>query len=427
MGAVAKGEQQTYSSGEPISVPSLGKKRLTLKLRNWTGRPRAWKADASDSWIVPEALEGTVTGQQDLAFLLDGKTLEAGSEVSGTLTVADAATGAAYPVKIAAKVAKAMEFRLVQEVRYITGGGAGSSMPHEVVIKSAPVFNPTVGGQETKEYLLVNSTSSKQTWKLESSHSWLALEPSSGELAAEASLPVKIVVRPEDGDAASHESTVTLTGAGGAVKEQYAVKTRVLPPYREPSLPAGKSMYLNDFDQKGLVKSHEEFGFDWNDPKKPWWIGGNGRGGPYYHRCRPFGQNVIAEVFNYKGTYKDAEKHPFTMGKKSYGRGLWVYPHHETVLAIEGAGFTAFAAEVGFFDKFLQNGLANTGALVNFEVHVDGKVRAQSGIMKPSDPPRLLVVDNLQAAKEIKLVTRLDDLSSDERCLATWGDPRFYR
>jgi hypothetical protein len=427
MAAVAHGEQQSYTAGEPICVPALGRKRLSLKLRNWTGEPRAWQASASAPWIVPEKSAGTVTGQQELGIILDGKTLAAGSEVLGTLVVADAATGTAYPIKIAAKVAKAMEFRVVQEVRYVTGGGAGSSAPHEVTIKTSPVFNPTVGGGETREYSLVNSTSSKQPWKLASSHDWLRLDPTSGELAAESSIPVKIIARPRDRDAASHETTVTLTGAAGAVEEQYTVRTRVLPPYLAPSLPPGEIVYLNDLDPKTLVKSHQEFGFDWKDPKKPWWIGGNNPGGPVYHRCRPFGQNVVAEVFNYKGTYQDAEKYPFTMGKRTYSRGLWVYPHHESVLAIEGAGFTAFAAEVGFFDRFLQNGLANTGALVNFEIHVDGRVRVQSGIMKPSDPPRLLVADNLQRAKEIKLVTRLDDLSSDERCLATWGEPRFVK
>jgi hypothetical protein len=37
------------------------------------------------------------------------------------------------------------------------------------------------------------------------------------------------------------------------------------------------------------------------------------------------------------------------------------------------------------------------------------------------------VVAGLGDAKEVKLVTRRDDHSSDETCLATWGDPRFIK
>jgi len=108
-------------------------------------------------------------------------------------------------------------------------------------------------------------------------------------------------------------------------------------------------------------------------------------------------------------------------------RGCWVVPHHETVFNVEGAGFAAFAAEVGFYDKFGADRMANLGARVAFEVHVDGELRAHSGILKVGDPPRLLAVTGLDKAKEVRLVTRRDHLTSDEHCLATWADPRFIK
>jgi hypothetical protein len=47
--------------------------------------------------------------------------------------------------------------------------------------------------------------------------------------------------------------------------------------------------------------------------------------------------------------------------------------------------------------------------------------------MRFGDAPRLLVADHLEGAKAVKLVTRRHDLVNDWYCLATWGDPRFYK
>ena len=58
---------------------------------------------------------------------------------------------------------------------------------------------------------------------------------------------------------------------------------------------------------------------------------------------------------------------------------------------------------------------------------LDGALRAHSGIVKVGDKPRLLVVTGLEKASEVKLLTRRDDLSNDENCLATWADPRFIK
>ena len=115
------------------------------------------------------------------------------------------------------------------------------------------------------------------------------------------------------------------------------------------------------------------------------------------------------------------------MGKKTFRRGLWAAPTHETVYDVHGEGFTAFAAEVGFWDNVTQNRYANLGATVSFEVYVDGVLRAQSGLMQFGDAPRLLVADGLKNARQVRLVTRRRDLVDDWYTLTTWGDPRFIK
>jgi len=66
-------------------------------------------------------------------------------------------------------------------------------------------------------------------------------------------------------------------------------------------------------------------------------------------------------------------------------------------------------------------------ARVVFEIWVDGSCRAVSGIMALGDQPRLLAVTGLGAARQIKLVTRLDSLKDSPRSLFFWAEPRFYK
>jgi hypothetical protein len=97
------------------------------------------------------------------------------------------------------------------------------------------------------------------------------------------------------------------------------------------------------------------------------------------------------------------------------------------VYNLKDAGYSAFATEVGFHKFFTRQSRANKVAAVNFEIYVDGKVAAQSGLVRPGDEPRLLVVRGLDDASELKLVVRRDNCKNDQYCLATWADPRFYK
>jgi hypothetical protein len=116
------------------------------------------------------------------------------------------------------------------------------------------------------------------------------------------------------------------------------------------------------------------------------------------------------------------------MGGRTFQRGYWAFPRCQTVYRVEGSGFAAFSAWAGF-NRGMETGrgMANRAAVVNCEIYADGRLRAQSGLLRVGDKPRLLVVDGLADAKELALVTRTAGDQNDLRALVTWGDPTFYR
>jgi hypothetical protein len=100
-------------------------------------------------------------------------------------------------------------------------------------------------------------------------------------------------------------------------------------------------------------------------------------------------------------------------------------------LDIEGKGFAALAAEVGpHFNWQLGRGLPSKPRL-HFEVYVDGKFAGHSGLMDLEDGPRLIVVQGLDRAKELRLVTRVDfDQDNRENVMqvtGVWGNPTLYK
>jgi hypothetical protein len=177
---------------------------------------------------------------------------------------------------------------------------------------------------------------------------------------------------------------------------------------------------LNDLDPKRMTW-HVDAGYsrDWKGPR-PWWIE-QGGGLPFYSRV-----NRTPDKFH-DMKREDVAKAPFQLGGKTFTRGLWASPLHETTYNIEGAGFAAFAAEVGTYANCTREraGISSSATRVHFEIYVDGELRTQSGPMTAADGPRLLLAGNLQGAKQIKLVTRRDDLLSDAYTVRTWADPRF--
>jgi hypothetical protein len=114
------------------------------------------------------------------------------------------------------------------------------------------------------------------------------------------------------------------------------------------------------------------------------------------------------------------------IGKEKFTRGLWVYPHFEAVYDLDGSGITAFSAYVGVTRDACDRQIRHQQYRANFEIWVDGRVRAQSGLMRPTDEARYLTVEKINGAKEFKLVTRLDCDQDDPTYLCTWADSQFY-
>ncbi|HUT35177.1 MAG TPA: glycoside hydrolase domain-containing protein [Planctomycetota bacterium] len=394
MQVVFSGEARDLHSREGIPLPALGKARVSVRLRNWTGKPRAWKAAAGEPWIQPAKLEGTLAAQEELPIVLDGARLEPGNIVKGTLTITDAASGRSQAVEITAKVLKPFDFEVQQ-----------------------PVFNVTVGEAESRDFLLVNRTATEQPWKLDSSAPWMKAQPASGQLKPGASLFVTVTVGGASlpREAATLDATLRLempnlprvSEPAGGYREEVAFKTFVIPPYQPPGgkLPEGEPVLLETVSKDLLVRHRS---ISWFNEKET-------------HKAPTFGP--FLDVWH--------GKKPLVIGEKKYEHGLWIKPLHETVYNIEGKGFAAFSAEVGWNRMVTKSdaGLGHTTVRMNFEIHVDGKVVAQSGLMSATDPARLLVVGGMAGAKELKLVSRTHYNADEPLGLAycNWANPTLYK
>jgi len=400
---VQRGRVSKVFSGQGVPLPAMGRETVTVKLRNWTAKPRRWTAATTQPWIRPEKTAGSVSRHEPLAITLDGKDLKPGDTRRGTLTITDVASGTAYPVKIVARVTKPFEFGV-----------------------AVTVFNVVPGGTDSRKYLLANRTAEAQTWKVAASVPWISAAPASGTLPAGGSVFVKVTARAPGEAAAKRSAALTLTAAGEAFRQKADLTVYAIPAYRAPASPAGEFVYLNQV-HKTRLKSFVQVGMDPRRTDTPWWARGM-----HFHRRIQYGEDLKRGGFDRQSGGPEANwaTVPFGMGppdaKKTFQRGLWVYPRFEATYQVAGGGFAAFAAEVGFHKFFTKHAMANRAAAVNFEIHVDGKLAAQSGLMRPGEPPRRLVAD-LTGAKEMKLLVRRDTGANDPYCLATWADPRFYK
>jgi len=100
-----------------------------------------------------------------------------------------------------------------------------------------------------------------------------------------------------------------------------------------------------------------------------------------------------------------------------------------TVYDVAGKGYGAFSAEVKVDSGRRHVGESAGGKKLNFKIHVDGRLRAQSGLMTAADPPRLLVVRDLAGAKAVRLLVRWDRPESEHLGATVgirWLRPRFH-
>ena len=380
---VAPATREEVTAGQ-IVVPALGSTTLTLKIRNWTAKPRRWKASTAEPWIRLGAAAGEVAGRADLTVTLDGRSLKAGSDVKGTVSITDVATGSPRPVRIAARVVE----------------------PFEVVAQST-VYNVLAGGAEEKPFTVRNRTDVEQDWRVTLSAPWLKALPASGRLAPGRSASIRVIARPPANAKALNEAKLTLTGAAGKVTLSTDLHVFVVPPYRRPAaLPAEQKVPLNQAHTK-IVASHRSVNM-------------------FRHQVNTSATFAKALSFWHSGK-------PTIIGKKTYDMALWVLPYHETVYKLAGSGFTAFSAEVGVNAAVAKHAAGHEDLRVCFEVHVDGRLAAHSGLMRSTDAARLLLVEGLDKAKEMKLITRLHGMLYGDRSYlgefahANWADPALYK
>ena len=83
-----------------VNIPAQGQAAVKIKLRNWTDKPRRWKAESAQKWLIPTRTEGSAKGSEDLDVRIDGHLLEPAKKGTGVLTVTDLESAHAYPVTI---------------------------------------------------------------------------------------------------------------------------------------------------------------------------------------------------------------------------------------------------------------------------------------------------------------------------------------
>jgi hypothetical protein len=373
-------------------VPARGKAQVKATLRNWTSAARDWKLAADQDWIRPGAAEGKARpGLQEVAVTLDATRLEPDKPAKGKVTLTDAATGRREDLEITAQVGKVMQ---------MTG--------------QTHAANITVGQSQDVAFTLLNPSASELQWKVEAPVEWVRAQPAGGRLAAGAQVPLTLKVAPPDKDRARHEVDVRIRESGGTEIGQKLV-VHVLPSYQPPAArPTATAVALETVHQD-LVKSVVREGKDRTKEGVRFY---RPDVEPYRYWIQDLGGLFIGQT-------KDAKNK--TVGVKSYATGVGFAVPTDVTYRIEGKGFAAFAAEVGWCAKTgLREERRDKPRLV-FEVYVDGRCAAHSGLMDPADAPRLLVVDGLRDAKEIRLLARLDSDQADSDVRAVWGDPVFYQ
>jgi hypothetical protein len=380
------------------TVPARSKVPLALTLRNWTAQPRAWQVSADQPWIQFPQRQGLATGHQRLEFLVDASRgasfqLAAPSEASSQLanpaqpalhakiSLNDVAAGRTYPIEVTARVGKA--FDLVMPAFDFLGNPGHAACWTPKPIEDQAVFNVAPGGTDGGEYALVNFSGADLSWKAVASSDWLSVSPADGRLAPGQRVFLNVTARIKPRPSVALTTLAgNVTISDGTLHVTRKVVAHLIPPYSPAAaLPSGESVLLADVP-KSRVKLHKS---------RTYWLGTSD---PQRNDYGPrFGRNEQVGP----------------VGSRAPAGTMHAAPEQITVYNVDGAGFAAFSAKVlvpASYAKVLPEQLHRVR--VNFEVHVDGRLRAQSGLMGPDDAPRLLLAEGLTGAKELKLVTRFD-------------------
>jgi len=133
-------------------------------------------------------------------------------------------------------------------------------------------------------------------------------------------------------------------------------------------------------------------------------------------RLQDLDYHSIMQDYGSPGAGKSVDRNPLTLGGQTFPDGIGTHAHSEMALRLNKAALT-FSSTVGVDDEKIGHGS------VRFLIYVDGKLRADSGVMRGGDKPKLLQVD-LRKANSIRLVVEDggDGIDSDH---ADWADAKF--
>lgn len=360
---------------------------VSVQLRNWTEAPRAWKANAEAEWIVPEATTGKLTGRTSLAVKLDARRLKPGTKAEGKLILTDTESGKRHEVTFSVTVAQPFSFVTGKAYDFLgrPGHAGGRSAKR---IHDHAVFNVVGGKPQTRTFTFSSHMPVDVAWKADASVPWLSAESASGTLKPFETIFLRVTVATHKAQAMVNNATLTFREVKGTFEQKAQFKVYAIPGHTAPQVPKGKVVPLSSVAEELTTLLH----------------------GPSYRCFKRVGRKLL----------------PF-FGKPDFMKAWMPY---DLRFGIGGKGFSAFSTKVRVAETMSKNrAYANLPAY--FEVHVDGKLRAQSGPMKAADDPRLLVVKDLEKAKELRLFVRFElpvEKNGRIRRMETrFIEPRFYQ
>jgi hypothetical protein len=373
-------------------IAARGNREVPIMLRNWTNKPRAWKAESGADWITMKKTSGSLAGVEKVILTLDGNKLETAKSKQTAVIFTDTGSGKKISVAVNAGVTEVLRFVKPHQNTKRNFWGF-KFIPH----KGRVPFNVTAGSKEKKKLLVHNRSQKELSWTIKPSHTWLKVEPSSGKAAPESPITLHVTAAPSDKGAAYYEPVITIKEANGPASVDIPLAVHVIPAYKTPPVPQGEAVKLDSSLYKALIKKYNgAHGAVFNGP------------GQIEGKLRRYWKNT--KEFDW------------------YIRGGAPY---EAIFNIEGKGYSSFSAHVGFPSCWnMMVGMhcvpGSATDRLNYEIYVDGKIKAQSGIMGPKDGFRLLAVSNLKNAKQLRFVVRTMKLPPYTLAVVFFN-PTFYK
>lgn len=361
-----------------MEAPALGSKTFALNLINMSERGRPWSLKKSPGWIQAGKTKGVVEDTEKLQLVVDTRSLKENSLTTGEVVIADELTKSERVLKISLKVGELVSFPF-DTVDFFARGREIVEPEDE---DRVAVFNVPSGGKQSRRYPLHNKSGSELKWKASSPAPWISIQPKEGTLKPGAHVSLELTASSSDKKVPIQSmSRITISGMDGTKIASRKLQLNAMPKYVQARLPEGKVLPLKTFLRQ-------------NRPKK-------------------FRSNSLSFDKEISRRRKHGVSHRGPSFSKDGAAMVAALPQEMTI-DLKGKGIRAFSAtvqlQVNLDERAVKEKLGgmNTCTQGACEIHVDGKIVATSGIMTASDQPRLLVVEGLENASELKLVSRYD-------------------